>query len=206
MYETLLQEMTGLKIEEENSCSINMSQYDSIKKMLENKINKSDLINLNMEVHEIYFNETIEGNNTEQFYLKVEKRKGNKKFKLIRKIQRENHFIKTITKISRKQYLSILEGSIDWMKRSKKALINEFYCKINLFQYKIEKIVKYLYEKFYIKSQKVLILMETDLEKIYSEKIRLCSESNDFHTRVQLSIQGINQTSYQESYLESIIK
>ena len=69
-------------------------------------IDKSDLINLNMEVHEIYFNETIEGNNTEQFYLKVEKRKGNKKFKLIRKIQRENHFIKTITKISMAKKLS----------------------------------------------------------------------------------------------------
>ncbi len=170
MYESMLQEMTGIKLFQEQGCIINSAQYKKIIENMEIMSASQDLIKSDKEIHEIYFNSNMEETKQEQFYLKVEKRGGRKKILLGRKLNVGGYGSEVFAKISRKQYLSILEGSIEWMKKSEKILINEFYCKLKLFQYRIEKIVRYYREEFYIKKDKLLIMLDSSLDKLYSDR------------------------------------
>ena len=82
MYESMLQELTGIKLFQEQGCIINSAQYKKIVENMEIMSKSEDLIKSNKEIHEIYFNSNMEETKQEQFYLKVEKR-GRRKSKIM---------------------------------------------------------------------------------------------------------------------------
>lgn len=178
MYDTLLQEMTGIKLYQEEAIMIDLKQYREVKEGIIIAENPKDIIINNKEIHEIYFNSN-DISKREQFYLKVEKKGNHKSMMLNRKLNLGQYGSESSAKLSRKQYLSILEGKIEWMKESKKTLLNEFYCKIKLFQYRIEKIARYYREEIYLKSKNILVMLDTTIDKVCSDSTILnCKDSN----------------------------
>lgn len=178
MYDTLLQEMTGIRLYQEEAIMIDLKQYREVKEGIIIAENPRDIIINNKEIHEIYFNSN-DISKREQFYLKVEKKGNHKSMMLNRKLNLGQYGSESSAKLSRKQYLSILEGKIEWMKESKKTLLNEFYCKIKLFQYRIEKIARYYREEIYLKSKNILVMLDTTIDKVCSDSTILnCKDSN----------------------------
>ncbi|MDD2968520.1 MAG: hypothetical protein PHT21_02990 [Lachnospiraceae bacterium] len=178
MYDTLLQEMTGIRLYQEEAIMIDLKQYREVKEGIIIAENPKDIIINNKEIHEIYFNSN-DISKREQFYLKVKKKGNHKSMMLNRKLNLGQYGSESSAKLSRKQYLSILEGKIEWMKESKKTLLNEFYCKIKLFQYRIEKIARYYREEIYLKSKNILVMLDTTIDKVCSDSTILnCKDSN----------------------------
>ena len=180
MYDTLLQEMTGIRLNQEEAIMIDLKQYREVKEGIIIAENPKDIIINNKEIHEIYFNSN-DISKREQFYLMVEKKGNHKSMMLNRKLNLGQYGSESSAKLSRKQYLSILEGKIEWMKESKKTLLNEFYCKIKLFQYRIEKIARYYREEIYLKSKNILVMLDTTIDKVCSDSTILnCKDSSAF--------------------------
>lgn len=170
MYETLLQEMTGLRLFYEEEALLNKNEsvqlhenIDMSTKSREDKIVKKNI------VCDIYFNSELENNlQPEQFMITVEEKGNKKSFILKRKNYVGKYGNETTTKLSKKQYMNILNGSLDWMKDSSKVLLNEFYCKIKLFHYKISKIIKCYREEIYLKCQQLLITIDEDIKPYFN--------------------------------------
>ena len=203
MYDTLLQEMTGIKLYQEERTMIDLKQYKEVKEDIILSENVGDVIFNNKEVHEIYFNSN-NMSTKEQFYLKVEKNGKHKSMMLNRRLNLGPYGSETSAKLSRKQYLSILEGKIEWMKESKKTLINEFYCKIKLFQYRIEKIARYYREEMYLKAKNILVMFDTVIGKVSNESSILDYNTTD--KKILLTIKCNKTTMNDENLIRNLLE
>lgn len=166
MYDTLLQEMTGVRLFHEEEALLNHNECVQLRDNIDSyTTGREERINTKKKVCEIYFNSSLmEESQPEQFLITVEEKGKNKSFILKRKNYIGKYGNETSVKISREQYANIIKGSLDWMKNSSKVLINEFYCKIKLFQYKISRITKCYREEIYLKLQQLQITIDEDIK------------------------------------------
>ncbi len=162
----MMQQMTGVRLFNEEKRLLSEDEYLRFKEhMEENHTGKEQQV-VNKEICEVYFDSSLPLEyQPEQFMLAVEKQGGSKKFLLKRRNKIGSYESEKTIKISKKEYRDILKGSIDWMKESKKTLINEFYCKMKLFQYKVSKILKCYREEIYMKYEQVLLTVNREIKE-----------------------------------------
>lgn len=173
MYETILQETTGVKVYREEEKIMNIEECSELYgKIEEFTRTKKDKHTSKKQVSEIYFSGTEAAySETEEFLISVEQIGKKKTFTLKRKNYSQNYGSEKKTKITKNQYLSIMQGKMEWMKESGKILLNEFYCKAKIFQYKIGKIVKCIREEIYLGGEELLITVDHRIQKFFYEKM-----------------------------------
>lgn len=209
MYEALLQEMTGIRLYHEEEAIINRKEcvqlHDRIDEYAGEKEEKAVS---KKKVCEIYFNsEIIHEPHPEQFLLAFEEKGKKKSFLLKRKHTVGEYGNESSVKISRKQYTDILTGSLDWMKESGKVLINEFYCKIKLFHYKISKIIKCYREDIYLKYQQLQISIDDNIKSFLIGELPAESHENSRKAYVRIRSTQVRRGNYSnQTLLEELLK
>ena len=167
--------MTGIRLFEENERILNEKQREDFKENMKiNMSQQNDKIMKDKEICDIYFAPSVtEEQRNEQFILSAEKTGKHKIFFLKRKNKVGKFYSEKKVKITKEQYANILKGSVDWMKESQKAFMNEFYCKMKLFQYKISKIIKFHCEEIYLKYENLYITMSNEIKEYGMENCKL---------------------------------
>ncbi|MDD3204868.1 MAG: hypothetical protein PHS74_03885 [Lachnospiraceae bacterium] len=193
---TLMQEMTGVRLFNEEDIVLIDEEIREFKGNLDLEIlHNADKKRTKKEVCEIYFDsEVIPDNQTEQFMLSVEQKGKKKSFLLKRKNEVGKYKSEKAVKISHEQYRNILTGSLDWMRESKKILINEFYCKMKLFQYKISKIIKCQREEIYFKCEEILLSISENMKIYYAKNTFL--NVNELNKKAYIKIRSSVQRNY----------
>lgn len=173
MYENVLRETTGVKVFQEEERILNVNEYeqlceemDTITMIAEDKMKKSQ-----SQVCEVYFDSPIITKDTQQekFLITIEKSGNNKVFTLKRRTQLGKFGSEKETRISKRQYCSILRGSIDWMKESSKLLVNEFYHKMKLFEYQVSAVITCVREELFLKEEKMTVIVDKCIHKLFGE-------------------------------------
>ena len=163
----IMQQMTGVRLFNEDKRILNENEYLRLKENIEMRYrNESERQVINKEICEIYFDSSLSmENQPEQFMIAIEKQGKNKKFLLKRRNKVGNYESEKRIKITKKEYRDIIQGSFEWMKESKKVLINEFYCKMKLFQFKISRIMKCYREEIYMKYEQMLVIFNKEIKE-----------------------------------------
>jgi len=159
----LMQQMTGVRLFNEEKRILNEKEYLRLRQNIEMKYDGKIV---NKEICEIYFDSSLsQGYQQEQFMIAIEKEGKSKKFLLKRKNKVGTYNTEKRINITKKEYKDIIQGSFEWMKESKKVLINEFYCKMKLFQFKISKIMKCYREEIYMKCEHMLLTINKGIKE-----------------------------------------
>lgn len=189
-----MQEMTGIRLFQEQEILLDQVEYKSFyKKMYERnaKIDLGIVKSDTKEVCEIYFDSSyIPEMQPEQFMLAMEQKGKRKSFILKRKNKIGRYESEKSVKISKEQYRKILQGSLDWMKQSGKTLLNEFYFKTKLFHYKISKIIKCCREEIYIKYENILFTIDQNLKAYTTKNVALdmINENKKIYIKVRSTL------------------
>lgn len=166
-----MQQMTGVRLFHEDKRLLSESEYLHLKENIDvGYRSEEDNQILDKEICEIYFDSSFPLEyQPEQFVIAVEKQGKHRRFSLKRRNKIGKYESEKAIKITKKEYRDILQGSVEWMKESKKILMNEFYCKLKLFQFKISKIMKCYREEIYIKCEKILLTIDREIKEYKGE-------------------------------------
>lgn len=163
----LMQQMTGVRLFNEDKRILNEKEYLQLKDNIDMKyMSKKENRMVDKEICEIYFGSSFPLEyQPEQFMLAVEKQGKSRRFILKRRNKVGKYESEKAIKITKQEYCDIIQGSVEWMKKSKKVLINEFYCKMKLFQFTISKIIKCYREEIYINCEKILLTINREIKE-----------------------------------------
>lgn len=171
MYETVIKETTGVRLYQEEEIYLDAFQYgqindkmDAFAMTLQGERHMSE-----SQICEIYFNSPLIEEPKEQFLITIEKKGKHKDFILKRRNRSDSYKSEKVTRLSKKQYSAILKGSFEWMKDSSKLLVNEFYHKIKLFQYKIDTVITCFRQQMYLASDQLEVTIDRSIQRLFGE-------------------------------------
>ncbi|MEG1848817.1 MAG: hypothetical protein RRX92_08965 [Lachnospiraceae bacterium] len=173
MYETILQQTTGIKLYQEEEQLMDAKKCELLCDMI-------DLKKTYTHVSEIFFDSPMieEMTSPEQFMITIEKKGNNQTFTLKRKIKIGKYGSESMVRLSKKQYVAIMKGSIEWMKDSAKVLVNEFYQKIKLFEYKVGKIINCIRQEMYLTKKQMQIIIDTHIQELFANDVLPIEDSH----------------------------
>ena len=138
-------------------CSSDLSQYEN-EKIVEKK------------VCEIYFESNFIDSSEEQFILSIERTEKNNLFQLKRINHKSIFGCESKVRLTKKEFYSLLKGSFEWMKSSSKLLVNEFYQKMNLYEYQVGKMITFIRKQIERETDGLLVMIDTAVQPLLQVK------------------------------------